>query len=164
MHEDPRAHQPLPATPPVLHVRQQLAQQQGWGLHIHVQDLKSEQRRGRDEICAMFILTGHLETCGQSRTQGTSHSLRTWVLTFDCVRWTGSFRRKNVRACVGFSGSCPAQIIENHQQAVVWETLPRWYPHHLSPVNIALQRGGLRKEEGGRNQDDLFLVSALREV
>lgn len=29
--------------PSLLHVGQQLAQQQGWGLHIHAQDLKSEQ-------------------------------------------------------------------------------------------------------------------------
>ena len=37
---------PLPPgnLPPVLHVGQQLAQQQGWRLHIHIQDLKSEQR------------------------------------------------------------------------------------------------------------------------
>ena len=87
MQEDPRAHQPLPATPPVLHVGQQLAQQQGRRLHIHIQDLKSEQRqrRERDEFCPVSILTGHLETCGQSRTHSTSHSLGTWVLNFDCV-------------------------------------------------------------------------------
>lgn len=34
-----------PSSPPVFHMGQQLAQQQGWGLHIHTQDLKSEQIR-----------------------------------------------------------------------------------------------------------------------
>lgn len=48
LHSRVAPHQSLPPPcnlPPVLHVGQQLAQQQGRGLHIHVQDLKSEQRQ-----------------------------------------------------------------------------------------------------------------------
>lgn len=44
------SHSPRPppaAVPPLLHVGQQLAQEQSWGLYVHTQDLKSEERRVR---------------------------------------------------------------------------------------------------------------------
>lgn len=47
----PNSHQapPLPlAAPSLLHVWQHLAQQQGWGLHIDIQDLESERMEGRE--------------------------------------------------------------------------------------------------------------------
>jgi hypothetical protein len=49
---------PSSPSPSLLHVGQQLAQQQGWGLHVHIQDLKSEQiRSGGGETQSVQSLT-----------------------------------------------------------------------------------------------------------
>lgn len=49
--------------PSLLHVGQQLAQQQGWGLHIDAQDLKSEQVEGGDRHRQpSFVFIRHLKS------------------------------------------------------------------------------------------------------
>lgn len=53
----------LCSLPSLLHVGQQLAQQQGWGLHVDAQDLKSEQVEGGDRHRQpSFVFIRHLKS------------------------------------------------------------------------------------------------------
>ena len=58
--------------PPLLHVGHQLAQHQGRGLHIHFQDLKSEQRHGGGQ---KHIVSPQPRTCSH-KTHGVLEFVR----------------------------------------------------------------------------------------